>query len=51
MDLHENAQSCPESRELLVKRVQQGWTVKAAAQAAGMSERRSYHWLRLKRYR
>ena len=49
MDLYEKARSCPASRELLVKRVQQGWTVKAAAQAAGMSERRAYHWL--KRYR
>jgi transposase InsO family protein len=49
MDLHENARSCRASRELLVKRVQEGWKVKRAAQAAGMSERRAYHWL--KRYR
>ncbi len=50
MDLHENARSCRASRVLLVKRVRErGWKVKAAAQAAGMSERRAYHWL--KRYR
>ena len=49
MDLHENARSYPASRELLVRRVHQGWNVKATAKAAGMSERRVYHWL--KRYR
>ena len=32
-----------------MRRVGQGWTVKAAATVAGISERRAYH--RLKRYR
>lgn len=46
MDLHQNARSCPASRELLVRRVQQlGWPVAAAAVAAGISERRAYIWL------
>lgn len=47
MDLHQNARSCPASRALLVKRVLKGgWKVAEAAEAAGMSERRAYHWLR-----
>jgi transposase InsO family protein len=47
MDLHQNARSCPASRALLVERVRrQGWTVRAAAKASGMSERRAYVWLR-----
>ena len=47
MDIHKNARSCPSSRALLIDRVQrQGWTVMAAAQAAGMSRRRSSEWLR-----
>lgn len=46
MDLHQNARSCPASRALVVERVRtQGWTVAAAAKAAGMSERRAYVWL------
>jgi transposase InsO family protein len=47
MDIHKNARSCPSSRALLIDRVQrQGWTVTAAAEAAGMSRRRSSEWLR-----
>ncbi len=50
MDLHQNARSCPASRALLVERVLKGgWKVAEAAEAAGMSERRAYHWL--KQYR
>jgi transposase InsO family protein len=46
MDLHQNARSCPASRELLVKRVtERGWTVRAAAEALGVSERSAYRWL------
>ena len=46
MDLHQNARSCPASRELLVFRVQRlGWTVAKAAEAAGLSERRAFEWL------
>ena len=46
MKLHGNARTCPKSRELLVRRVrQQGWSVTAAAEAAGVSERTVYRWL------
>ena len=46
MDIHKNARSCLASRVLLVRRVrEEGWTVRAAAEAAGLSVRRAYHWL------
>jgi transposase InsO family protein len=47
MKLHGNARTCPNSRRLLVERVrEQGWSVTAAAEAAGVSERTVYRWLR-----
>jgi transposase InsO family protein len=47
MKLHANARTCPKSRRLLVERVrEQGWSVMAAAEAAGISERSVYRWLR-----
>jgi transposase InsO family protein len=47
MKLHGNARTCPNSRRLLVDRVSvQSWSVIAAAQAAGVSERTAYRWLR-----
>jgi transposase InsO family protein len=47
MDVHENARSCARSRELLAERVcGQGWSLSAAAEASGMSVRRSREWLR-----
>jgi transposase InsO family protein len=46
MKLHGNARTCPNSRRLLVARVSdQSWSVTAAAQAAGISERSAYRWL------
>ena len=46
MKLHGNARTCPRSRRLLVERVQvQGWSVAAAAEAAGVSERTGWKWL------
>ncbi|HEY0367803.1 MAG TPA: IS481 family transposase [Pyrinomonadaceae bacterium] len=46
MDVHENARSCARSRKLLVERVmKQGWSLSAAAEASGMSVRRSREWL------
>lgn len=46
MDLHKNAKGSPISRALLVERIRtQGWTVREAAEAAGMSERRVFVWL------
>jgi transposase InsO family protein len=47
MKLHGNARTCPRSRRLLVRRVrEEGWSVMAAAEAAGISERTAYRWLR-----
>jgi transposase InsO family protein len=47
MDVHKNARSLPASRALLVKRVEeQGWSLRAAARAAGLSVRRSREWRR-----
>jgi transposase InsO family protein len=47
MKLHANATTCPKSRRLLVSRVlDQGWSVMAAAEAAGISDRSAYRWLR-----
>jgi transposase len=46
MKLHPRAQTCPNSRRLLVGRVEeQGWSVAAAAAAAGVTERTVYRWL------
>ncbi len=46
MKLHGNARTCPNSRRLLVDRVcDHSWSVTAAAQAAGISERTAYRWL------
>ena len=47
MNVHKNARSCPASRALLVKRVcEQGWSVRAASEAIGMSDRRGREWMR-----
>jgi transposase len=46
MKLHGNARTCPNSRRLLIDRVSdQSWSIPAAAQAAGISERSAYRWL------
>ena len=46
MNVHQNARLTPQRRLLLVERItQQGWTVVQAAQAAGLSTSRAYHWL------
>jgi transposase len=46
MRLHGNARTCLHSRLLIVERVrEQGWTVAAAAGAAGVSERTAAKWL------
>jgi len=46
MDVHKNARSVPASRALLYKRVsEQGWSVRAASEAAGMSDRRGREWV------
>jgi transposase InsO family protein len=50
MNIHSGARTCPASRALLVRRVrEEGWKAAEAAEAAGVSERVVYKWL--KRYR
>jgi transposase len=50
MKLHANATTCPHSRRLAVERVEErGWTLAAAAEAAGVSVRTVSKWRR--RYR
>jgi transposase len=47
MKLHANARTCPKSRRLLVARIESGaWSLTAAAEAAGVSERTAYRWLK-----
>jgi transposase InsO family protein len=47
MNVHKNARSCPASRALLYKRVsEQGWSVREASEAVGISERRGREWVR-----
>ena len=45
MRLHGNARTCLHSRLLIVRRIEAGWTVAAAAEAAGVSERTAAKWL------
>src|SRR3954463_12383625 len=50
MKLHANARTCPHSRRLAVERVlEQGWTLRSAAEAAGVSVRTISKWLRRQR--
>jgi transposase InsO family protein len=44
--LHQNARTCPASRRLMCERVEAGWSLAAAAAAAGVSERRAREWRR-----
>jgi transposase InsO family protein len=45
MNLHANARTCPKSRRLLVERIEAGWSVMEAAEAAGISDRTARRWL------
>jgi transposase len=46
MKIHGNARTCPNSRKLLVHRIEvEGWSLVAAAEAAGISERSVRKWL------
>jgi transposase InsO family protein len=44
--LHQNARTCPASRRLMCERIEAGWSLAAAAEAAGVSERRAREWRR-----
>lgn len=45
MNVHKNARLTPAGRALLARRVSQGWTVRAAAEAAGVSVRTARKWI------
>jgi transposase InsO family protein len=46
MKLHANARTCPNSRKLLVGRIEEeGWSLMVAAEAAGISERTAAKWM------
>jgi len=45
MNVHKNARLTPSGRALLANRVMRGWTVKSAAEAAGVSVRTAHKWL------
>jgi transposase InsO family protein len=45
MRLHGNARLGVKGRELLVERIESGWSLSAAAEAAGISERTARKWL------
>src|SRR4051812_24600383 len=45
MKLHANARTCPKSRQLLVDRIEAGWSVMEAAEAAGITDRTARRWL------
>lgn len=44
MKLHANARTCPKSRRLLIDRLEGGWSLTLAAEAAGVSERTAAKW-------
>lgn len=46
MNIHENARTTPASRYLLVQRVEQGWPLARAAEAAGVTRKTANKWLR-----
>jgi transposase InsO family protein len=46
MKLHANARTCPKSRRLMVRRMEEdGWSLTQAAEAAGVSDRTARKWL------
>ena len=50
MNIHANATTCPNSRELLASRViEQGWSYARAAEAAGVSKRTAAKWVARRR--
>src|ERR1700728_462665 len=45
MKLHANARTCRKSRQLLVDRIDAGWSVMEAAEAAGITDRTARRWM------
>jgi len=46
MNVHKNARLTPAGRALMAQRIEQGWSTKAAAEAAGVSTVTAYKWRR-----
>ncbi len=45
MNVHKNARQTPRGRVLMIERIEQGWSVRQAAVASGVSERTAHRWL------
>ena len=45
MKLYANARTCPNSRRLLVERIEGGWSLMAVAEAAGITHRTRARWM------
>lgn len=45
MNVHDNARLTPRGREVMVGRIERGWSVARAAEASGVSARTGYRWL------
>ena len=45
MNVHKNARLTPFGRAVMISRIEQGWSVRRAAEASGISRRTAYRWL------
>jgi len=45
MNMHKNARLTPFGRAVMISRIEGGWSVRRAAEAAGVSRRTAYRWL------
>jgi transposase InsO family protein len=45
MNVHHNARLTPRGREVMIERIEGGWPVARAAEAAGVSAQTAYRWL------
>jgi transposase InsO family protein len=45
MNVHKNARLTPSGRAVMICRIESGWSVRRAAEAAGVSRRTAYRWL------
>lgn len=45
MNVHKNARLTPFGRAVMISRIESGWSVRRAAEAAGVSRRTAYRWL------
>ena len=45
MNVHKNARLTPFGRAVMISRIEDGWSVRCAAEAAGVSRRTAYRWL------